>query len=254
MKLFIERIDDFIKYEKSKHFSQNTLNSYRSDLLQFQEYIINRFEGFLIDYTKIDKAMIQDFLIDLSERNLSNRTLERKIASLKEFFKYLYISGLIKDNPAKAIKYPKYSKKLPTFFSYDEMQALFALPDLSSKFGIRNLAIMQLFYSSGLRISELCELTINSINLRNRLVTVIGKGNKERIVPITDDAIKALTDYQRIRHTFKPKDNNYFVSKSGIALKRTELNEIIRKYFVQIARDENSSPHTLRHTFATHLL
>ncbi|HPY96876.1 MAG TPA: tyrosine recombinase XerC [Candidatus Cloacimonadota bacterium] len=254
MEIFNTLIDDFIKFEKAKHFSQNTLESYMSDLKQFQLYLLTRFEDYLIDYRQIDKPMIQDFLISLSENNISNRSLERKIASIKEFFKYLFISNLIDKNPAKGIKYPKFSRKLPSFFTEEEMNLLIDSPDLTSKFGVRNLSIILLFYSSGLRISELCGLKMNNINLKNRLVTVKGKGNKERVVPITEQAINALNDYLRIRPTFKPKVDNFFVSKSGIALNRMELNAIIKKYFQQIARGSNSSPHTLRHTFATHLL
>jgi len=194
-------------------------------------------------------------MIEMSQKNLSNRSIERKTIAVKEFFKYLYVNDIIAKNPSKLIKTPKYQKKLPNYFTITEMNSLLDLPLQNSKFGIRNLAILELMYSSGLRISEVAGIKLNDISLSQELLKVMGKGSKERIVPIIDPALIAVKRYLEIRSSFKPKDVDYlFVSKSGLKLDRMEAAAIVKKYISQIAHSSGYSAHTIRHTFATHLL
>ncbi len=254
MKVFHELIEDFIQYEKSKNLSQNTLSAYQSDLYQFQEYIINRFESCLINAEQIDKRMIQDFNIELSQGRISNRSLERKCIAVKEFFKYLFLTGLIPKNPAKTIHSPKYSKKLPVYLTNDEIEELTKIPDQNTKYGIRNLAIIELFYSSGLRASELCNIKLSDLDLKKKWLVVTGKGNKQRVVPVSDNAVNIIQSYCTIRGSFKPQISNLFVSKSGIALTYLEIYDILKKYFRQTGTNHSCSTHSLRHTFATHLM
>jgi len=251
---FHDFISKFIQYEKAKNFSDNTLIAYESDLYQFQEYLIARFEGYQIILKEIDKYMIQDYMIELSNQHISNRSLERKITSIREFFKYLYMEDYIQINPAKTIHSPKYSKKLPISLTSEELSKLCEIPNQTTPFGSRNIAIIKLFYSSGLRASELCNLLLNDIQLTQKKVVVTGKGNKQRVIPVSDDAILAIDQYLSVRNHFKPQSNHMFVSKSGIALTYTEIYKILKMYFRQTSKESSCSTHTLRHTFATHLM
>lgn len=228
--------------------------AYQNDLFQFQEYLIDKFENYMIDINQISKKMIQDFMIELSLDHNKNRTIERKTIAVKEFFKFLFINNMIDKNPCKGIRTPKYQKKLPQYFSMEEMKTLLDLPDLNSKFGIRNQAIIELTYSSGLRASEIASLKIENISLNQKTVKVFGKGKKERIIPLTDPAILSISRYLKCRNTFNPSSSHLFVSKSGQALNFSEIYQILQRYIKQIVKHKGYSTHTIRHSFATHLL
>ncbi len=254
MKSFADLIDLFISFEKSRNYSINTIQAYQNDLFQFQEYLIDKFENYMIDVNQITKKMIQDFMIELSLDNKKNRTIERKTIAVKEFFKFLFINDLINKNPCKGIRTPKYQKKLPQYFSMDEMNTLLELPDLNSKFGIRNQAMIELTYSSGLRASEIADLKLENLSLSQKMIKVFGKGKKERIVPLTDPAILSINRYLKCRNSFNPASSHLFVSKSGLPLDFSEIYQILQIYIKQIVKHKGYSTHTIRHSFATHLL
>ncbi len=249
-------INDYLKYLKALGKSENTLESYQRDLYQFIDFLQDRYDNELL-LKDIDRHIIRDFMGYLYERlNNSNRTISRKLAALKGMFKYCVTHNYIASNPTLTMKNPKFEKKIPHFFSEKDMEFLLSLPDLSSKFGIRNLAILEIFYSSGLRISEMIILTLKSIDFDKKIIKVLGKGNKTRLVPIGSKAILAVKNYLAIRHSFESKFSKdiLFISKSGKPLTRLELSDILSQYLKLVGQKKGFSPHTLRHTFATHML
>ncbi len=251
-----EIIDEYLHYLKALGKSLNTLESYQRDLKQFQEFIHDRYDNELL-LKDVDRHIIRDFMGYLYEvHNNSNRTISRKLAALKGLFKYCVTKNYIPENPSLTMKNPKFEKKIPNYYSEKDMEYLLSLPDLSSKFGVRNLAILELFYSSGLRISEMIILTMKSIDFPQKIVRVIGKGNKSRLVPIGNKAIEALKNYLSLRHSFISKYSKdiLFLSKSGRPLSRLELADILKQYLQLVGHKKGYSPHTLRHTFATHML
>jgi len=251
-----QEIDAFIRLQTSRGLSPHTIRAYRSDLQQFQDFISKYFETDEIPINKIQRLFIRDYLRMLSQQQRANRTLARKSTALKKFFAYCLRAELIHKNPAQNLSTPKFEKKLPNQFTEAEMQSLLNIPDLSSKFGIRNRAIMELIYSSGLRISEISGCRINNINFTTRIIKVLGKGNKERLIPVSNSACQYLTMYLDIRLKFESEFSvdYFFLSKSGRQLSADELRAILDRYINLVAKTKGYSPHSIRHSFATHLL
>lgn len=250
------KLEEYLNYLKALGKSLNTREAYERDLQQFFAYILDKY-GNALSLAEVDRYIIRDFMGYLYESlGNSNRSISRKLTSLKGFFKYAVHNHWIPNNPALIIKNPKFEKKVPQFFSEKDMELLLSLPDLSSKFGVRNLAILELFYSSGLRISELTILTTESIDFYKKIIRVHGKGDKTRLIPVGSKAIEAIESYLAIRDSFKSKysENILFLSKSGRPLDRNELLEILNQYISLVAQRKGYSVHTLRHTFATHML
>jgi len=250
----------FIRTLISKGLSENTIKAYEKDLLQLENFLGKYFPE-QVDWDKITHLYLRDFLRDLSIRGRSNRTLSRKATVMKSFFHFCLKNGFIRKNPAEKLKIPKFEKKLPKFFTEKEMEELLSIPDLTSKFGIRNRAIMELIYSSGLRISEIADCKLHQLDLNRKLIKVRGKGNKERIVPIGNVAVKTIKNYLKIRNQFYSSEGklvkrveNLFLSKSGKPLSPNELREILDRYIRLVAKTKGYSPHSIRHSFATHLL
>ncbi len=251
-----EVLDEYLKYLQALGKSTNTIEAYRSDLTQFLVFVIENYDNSL-SLQDIDRHIIRDFMAYLSESlDNGNRSISRKLTAIKGFFKYCLYHKYILQNPTLTMKNPKYEKKIPQFFSEQDMELLLSLPDLSSKYGVRNLAILELFYSSGLRISELIILTLESIDFQRKIIKVHGKGDKTRLVPVGNKAIEAIQNYLHLRDSFASKysDNILFLSKTGKALDRLELSTILSQYIKLVGQQKGYSPHTLRHTFATHML
>jgi len=244
----------------SKGLSENTTRAYEKDLQQLANFLEKYFPDD-IDIRKITHLFLRDFLRDLSLKNRSNRTLSRKATVIKTFFQFCQRNDFIEKNPAENLKIPKFEKKLPKFFTEKEMEELLSIPDLTDKFGIRNKAILELIYSSGLRISEVAGCRIDQLDLNEKLIRIKGKGNKERIVPMGNKALRAIKNYLKVRKQFhfsKRKEEksvpNLFLSKSGKPLSSDELREILDRYIRLVAKTKGYSPHSIRHSFATHLL
>lgn len=234
--------------------SPRTIEGYRIDLQQFEDYLENELGSFTI--TEISHIHIRGFLRWLSERPDGNRTLSRKLSALSTWFKYLKIEGQIQDNPMRKIRRPKYERELPKFFSEEEMQALLRIPDTSSKFGLRNRAILELLYSCGLRLMELAGLRLSDIDQRKKLIRVIGKSNKQRLIPIGSFALESLNEYLALRPSFVTEESSdkVFLTRNGKDFDSKQLLTILMRYIALIAREKGYSPHTIRHSFATHLL
>lgn len=249
-----EWIDKHSEYLALEGKSKRTLRGYRIDLEQFRRFLDESFGS--ADVASLSAIHIRAFLKWLSERPDCNRTLARKMAALNSWFKYLKLQGLRTDNPMRKIRRPKYEQKLPRFFTEEEMLLLIRIPDTSSNVGRRNRAIFELLYSCGLRLMELANLHLEDIDYRKALLKVYGKGNKQRFVPIGKPALEALQDYLKVRPLMATEQSSarLFITYRGKDFDTQQLNIILMRYINLIAREKGYSPHSIRHSFATHLL
>lgn len=242
----INEFIDYLRFEKK--YSDNTISSYARDLNKANKYIKKEFN-------QLTKKDIQDYIQLLSKKK-SASSVSRNISTLKSFYKFLKLNKYIKINPLSTIINPKTKQKLPKVLSEAEVNTLLDI-NLKNDFDYRNKAMLELMYSSGLRVSELINLMVNDIDLNNSLVRIFGKGSKERIIPLNDYATEALRNYILYyrKNFFKNGENNYlFLNNHGKKMTRQGFFKILQK----IAKEKNIkselSPHTLRHSFASHLL
>jgi len=246
-------IDNFLNYIYfEKKYSSNTLRAYKKDLNDFYQFINkNSFSS----WCDIKKKHIHEYLYFLSVKKLTSKTVSRKLASIKSLFNFLVKNNILENNVIKSVPSPKLDKKLPVFLNRDQISLLLEL-DKSNNFDeLRNNLILEIFYSTGVRISELVKIKIKDINLLDNSISILGKGNKKRIVIIGNYAKKKLEDYLNYDNV---KDSEYLFqkmrrSKNGYLSERSVFN-IVKKYTAKVTRNEQISPHALRHTFATHLL
>ncbi|MBM4402772.1 MAG: tyrosine recombinase XerC [Candidatus Cloacimonetes bacterium] len=236
--------------------SNQTIDGYRLDLEQCYTFLTKYWEDGMVKVDEIIPFQIRDWLRQLHDKPDCNRSLARKLASLKSFFQYCKRQGIIQDNPIDKMQRPKFEQKLPHFFTEEEIEVLLRIPDPADKYGIRNRAILELIYSSGLRIGEVGALRLGDIDPKRQLVKVTGKGNKERIIPVGSNALQAIREYLDIRSEFAPADNekHLFITRTGQPFDNKQINVILQRYIRLVAQQKGYSPHTLRHSFATHLL
>lgn len=239
-------INDFKNYlELERNYSNNTSLSYVKDVTLFSDFIKK-------DLLLVDKKDIEKYIRSL---NKSSKTISHVISSLKSFYNYYMRMGNINSNPTDEIDRPKIEKKIPEFLTLEEVSSLLNFK-VNNEFDARNKAILELLYSSGLRISELTSLELSNIDLDECLVRVMGKGSKERIVPLGDYAIEALKEYIYFYRPMLNKNNSsyIFLNNRGGVLSRQFIFKVIKEECIKKGIRKNVSPHTLRHTFATHLL
>jgi integrase/recombinase XerC len=263
-----EEFLDYINF--ARNYSKNTIISYRNDLKQFTVFLIKTEYGEYdekdnkgVDLEKVDLSLLKSYVADLFEqqkldikkaRKFTNRSISRKISVLKSFFKYMYRKKHITSNPASALGFPKMEKKLPSYLTAPEMNTLL------DKIGEDELnfidkAIVELFYSTGMRLNELINLKMQDFNFSSNTVKVTGKGSKQRIVPFGSKALVALKNYLQIRDILNFKNHEYFfLNRSGKKLYPMELERMVKKHLSKVTDIKKKSPHVLRHTFATHLL
>jgi integrase/recombinase XerC len=249
-------ISEFIKYiQLEKRYSDHTIKSYRNDLSQFETFLIEYYKTEKIFWRLVDKKVIRYFLIYLQENSISRRSIARKLAALKSFFKYLVREEVIEGNPTLTIKMPKFEKKLPEYLSNQDMNYILKQPKHNTFEGIRDLAILELFYGTGMRLSELINIKVNDLLIKEELLRVKGKGQKERVIPVGSMALRILNGYLQIRSQYAEKNvDNVFVLKSGKRMYPMAVQRIVQKYLSTITSLEHKNPHALRHTYATHLL
>lgn len=258
----ILRFIEHLKHQKG--YSPHTIRNYRIDLRQFSEFLDSTNElaqekGPRTDLEAVDPQVIRRYLGSLYGR-FRRTTIARKLSAIRTFFLFLERLGLRKGNPAEDIAMPKLEKNIPNYLPVDEMFRLLERPEQEKPLGLRDLAILEVLYSCGLRASELKDLTLSSIDVDERLVKVIGKGNKERIVPIGRKALEAVRKYleatQHIRRRDKEdaRDEPLFINFRGGPLSSRSIGRIVKKYAKGSAFDSDISPHSVRHSFATHLL
>ncbi len=243
-------IDKFINYLKvEKNASKHTIINYTIDLKAFAAFLGDK------DITAVDHFTLRKYLAEMRARNFSKRTVARKLASLRTFFKFLYREGHLKTNPISAILTPKLDKKLPVFLDVEKVAKLVQSPPADTVAGLRDRAIMETLYSSGLRVSELVGLDEDDVDFISGVMKVLGKGSKERIVPVGEIALKAIRAYLAQRNKEKVRDKSaVFLNKSGRRLTDGSVRRVIDKYIRACSMVEHISPHSLRHSFATHLL
>ena len=243
---------EIVKYleylDKELNFSKNTIDSYRKDLADFFCFV-NR-QG--IDYLSINRYDVREYLKYLDELKLKNSTIARRISAIRSFYNYLLSMGIISNNIFNSIRNPKLEKKLPNYLSYEELGDILDSIDISTPTGIRNRLLIEMFYATGCRVSELINIEMSDINFTNKSIRIMGKGSKERIVYYGDYAQIYLNMYLETEFN---KDSKYlFLNDKKDAMSVQDVEVIIRYIVKDLALKTHVTPHTLRHTFATHLL
>ena len=245
MKKYSESFIDYLRAERGA--SSHTLKAYNNDLEEFFLFIDK-------DIRKIDNLDIRSFLASLHHKKLQKSTIARKLATIRSFFKFLHREGFVSKNPAKLVSSPKVPKSLPRFLTVDEIFSILEKPQGDNFRPARDKAILELLYSSGLRVAELTTLDIGDIDMKEALVRVKGKGKKERIVPIGSKAMEAIQNYLPERISLKKRSSALFLNNRGGRLTQRSVRRILLQYSRMVNLKGNLSPHMLRHTFATHLL
>jgi integrase/recombinase XerC len=254
MKELIQNFSSYLEHEKRS--SVHTLKNYLVDLTQFSEFLNLRSKESGLNIADIDHAIVREYLGTLFGKK-NPTSIARKLSSLRSFFDFCLKRGLIKANPAKEVPTPKVPKRVPKFLTVDEVFALLDSPDTSAALGRRDKAILELLYASGLRVSELVGLNIGELNTEEGTVRVLGKGRKERIVPVGKKACDALRQYLDLRAALVHNDSEVraiFVNRQGTRLSTRAIERLLTKYLRQSGIQKAATPHVLRHSFATHLL
>ena len=244
---------DYLTYERN--VSINTVSAYRDDLESFTSFLCNDYFTMArdqIDLRRIDHLAIRSYLAYLARKKLSRSSIARHLSALRSFFKYLMREEVVPANPARSVATPRREKHLPAVLQTSDVAVLLEAPDLSAPLGIRDRAWLELLYASGLRISELVGVDLDDIELRARLVKVRGKGAKERIVPFGSKAQEAIRAYLEVRGA--PEEDALFVNYRGGRITARSVRRLFNGYVRDVSLRAGVSPHTLRHSFATHLL
>ena len=231
---------DYLKYEKG--FSDYTIKSYREDLTEFYDFALDN---------NVDIDLVRKYLRYLYEKKYSNRTVSRKVSSLKSYFKYLESEGIIKDNFMRLISNPKIEKTLPNYLNYEDLEKLLNYPDISNKYGLRDALILEMLYSSGIRVSELANMKLKDIDFSDRKILILGKGNKERYVYFGSKCMDLLNKYLKKDHRNSPY---LLIGKRTDKLNEREIRSIVTNTAKMAGISVHVTPHTLRHTYATHML
>lgn len=247
-------IDEFILYiATQKRFSEHTLISYRSDLKSVARFILERYEVEEID--TITFFHIRSYIVDLMKNGMSAKSVNRKISSLRSFYKYLIKKSYVDRNPMLKVIAPKVPKRLPDYVSKVDIGKLFDSISFGESYSeARDYMLMLILYNTGMRKSELMGLKDDSIDYAQKRITVLGKGNKQRIIPVTNDLLAKVRKYVQIRnHTFGNSNSALFLTDKGKPMYPKLVYNIVNRILIQIATNTKKSPHILRHTFATHM-
>lgn len=239
-----------IYMQLEKHLSQNTIEAYMRDIKQFQHFILRQYDCLPKDVARENIERYMDWLYD---RGTKKSSQARQLSGIKSFFNYLLLKDMIASSPAELILPPKPAKVLPDTLSTDEIDRMIATIDDSSPKGVRDKAILEVLYSCGLRVSELCNLRLGDLFFGEGYIRIIGKGDKQRLVPISGIACERIQRYKEVR-TKKTSEDTLFLNNRGTKLTRVMIFNIIKQAALLAGIDKSISPHTLRHSFATHLL
>jgi tyrosine recombinase XerC len=252
MEELITQFLNYLLYEKG--YSKNTIESYHHDMTEFFSFISRQEISKIED---IQYRTLYRYIAEMGELGLKASSIERKVASLKSFFHYLMKNEIIKKNPASIVSSPKKEKRLPAILEKEEILALIASIPEKDALSVRNKTMVMLLYSSGVRISELTGLDLKNTDFTEGILSITGKGNKQRLVPVGEKTRKMLQSYLTYRRelSFPGKGNEaLFLTKSGKRIQDRMVRYIINRYIDELSIQKHISPHTLRHTFATHLL
>ncbi len=252
----IDSIESFmLTLEKERNFSLHTIKAYKNDLNRFNYFLNNTLSRKKL--AKINRNDIRKFLAEEYDNGYSSKTVARRLATIKSYFKYLVKTELIQENISIHINSPKVPKKLPNFVDKNLIDTLMKTPSLDTHIGIRDRAVLELFYSTGMRLSELVNMNIGDFEINKKLIRVIGKGNKERMIPYGRTAESAIKNYLKIRNiSLNPAFANkpLFVNNSDKRISKRTIQRRMNNYIKLVADGKRIGPHLLRHTFATHLL
>lgn len=243
---FVERFLTFLSTERD--VSEHTLRAYRKDLDIFLQ------ESSVKDIRDADVLDVRGYVASQLSKGLNKSTVSRRLSSLKSFFNFLCREGIMDNNPAKIVPSPKSAQKAPFFLTVDDAFGLVEKPDGMDFISVRNRAVLELLYSSGIRVGEMSSLDIDDLDIKEGIMVIRGKGKKERLVPIGHTALDAMKSYIIERHLIKKKEKALFINRSGKRLTGRTLRRIVVKYAREFGIQGKIGPHTLRHTFATHLL
>ncbi len=251
-------LTDFFRYLKvQKNASPHTVTSYRADLDHFLAFAATKLGMDEVPLAAVTPILIRAYLANLKDEDYARRSIARKMAALRSFFRHLCREAVLAENPFSAVRTPKLEKKLPSFLDPGEMLTMLDLPDKSS-LGRRDGAILELLYATGMRVSELAGLAVRDVDMASGYALVYGKGSKERVVPVGRKALAAVKLYldlarPRLMAAGQPHDT-LFVNSRGGPLTDRSVRRVVDKYVQAMALTKHVSPHTIRHTFATHLL
>ncbi|MBE0460703.1 MAG: tyrosine recombinase XerC [Candidatus Aminicenantes bacterium] len=251
MRKEIEQFLSFLTHEKNA--SKHTIASYRRDLYQLAEYLGKR----KITLKDVDNVVLRGFLATLYEKLNKKSTVARKLAAIRSFFQFCLRKKILDDNPAKVVSTPKQEKHMPSFMSEDEMSMFLDLPQSKKPLDLRDKAILELLYATGIRVSELVGIDLEDINFQEKLIRVKGKGKKERLVPFGKKAEESMRIYLQSRYIIHDGEINQealFLNYKGQRITSRSIERIVDKYIQHSALHRKISPHSLRHSFASHLL
>ena len=260
-----QEVEDFLLHlEKERDVSPNTLGAYRRDLSEFVGYLASYYGGNEWSWQGVDRLAIRGFLAHLTRRKLAKRSIARSLSAVRSFYGWMHRNEAVESNPARTVGSPKLERYLPGYLDRAQMDLLFQTVELKAQEGkfadVRNRAIIELFYSTGMRLSELRGINRADLDLLSQQVKVRGKGRKERIIPIGDHAQIALRNYEAKRDDFvrnmvtKPDRTAFFLSSRGKRISTRGIQTAVSGFLDRIDEDAGLSTHSLRHTFATHLL
>lgn len=246
--------DDFLKYlQFEKRYSNHTIVAYQNDLDQFIQYMNESVGAF--QFNDVTRHEIRGWVVHLMSEGVSSRSVNRKLATLKSFYKYLMREGIAEANPAQMVTVPKVRKKLPVFVQEEQMNQLLDLGFFSDDFeGKRDKVIVSLLYGAGVRLAELKGLTLNNVDLNGYTIKVLGKRSKERIVPFPKEVSKIISEYLEIREGINGKSQFLLLTSKGEQVYDKLVYRVVNKYLAMVTTAAKKSPHVLRHSFATHLL
>jgi integrase/recombinase XerC len=248
--MYIESFLQYIQFEK--RYSEHTLSSYNLDLKQFFEYLHRYYPG---SEREVNREMVRSWLAELRENGLDPRSVNRKISTLRSYFKFLRLQGISDHNPVQGIKALRISKKLPVFIEQEKMRILLEETPFPEGFaGFRDRLMLEVFYCTGIRLSELINLEVRNIDLVNCTLKVLGKRNKERIIPFSLKVRPLLSEYLKFRGLLYSEEAVLFISEKGKKLYPKLVYRLIGNYLGAVSTRDKKSPHVLRHTFATHML
>lgn len=251
-----EQLKEFSNYlEFEKRYSKHTLKSYHNDILQFADFMDTQYEG--LDTIMISHLHIRSWMVNLVELKISARSINRKVSALRSFFNFLKREAYVEKNPTLKIVTPKIGKRLPSFIQEENIEKLFDTICTGDFEDSRNRTLIELMYLTGIRRIELIDLKDSSIDWSNRTIKVLGKGNKERIIPITNPLIEKIGAYQELRDKefeIKASNRHLFLTSKGKKMYPKLVYNIVKAYLSTVTTIKKRSPHVLRHSFATHLM
>lgn len=245
--------EDFVKYIRfEKRFSSHTVTAYENDLRQFADYLETAYK--ITDINDVNHTIIRSWIVEMMDQKISPRSVNRKITTLKTFYRFLLRQKTVSENPMLKIQSPKLSKRLPVFVEKDKMDELLdnALFDEGEE-GQRNKLIIELLYSTGMRLSELINLKLSDVDLYNDQLKVLGKRNKQRIIPFGAELKRQIQEYMKLDRP-AGSGEELLLNKNGKKLYPKFVYNLVRSYLSQVTTIDKKSPHVLRHTFATHML